>query len=140
MIASLQNNAWNEVHSHEDKAKILYDAYKERLETSQPTSMLFDLHSLLQSQENLDVLEEPFYTKEIDSIINGLPSNKSPSLDGFNTYFIKKCWHTIAPDFYELCKGFHEGSICMQSINGSFITLLTKQDAPIQVGDYRPIS
>jgi hypothetical protein len=50
MIASLENNADVEVFSHEYKANVLYESYKERLGTSQPSSMLFDLHSLLQPQ------------------------------------------------------------------------------------------
>lgn len=129
MIASSENNADVEVvFSHEYKAKVLYESYKERLGTSHLSSMLFDLHSLLQPQENLHLLEDPFSVEKIDSIIKDLPSNKSPRPDMFNTDFMRKCWSTIAPDFYDLCKGFHEGTICMQSINGSFITLLPKKD------------
>jgi retron-type reverse transcriptase len=77
---------------------------------------------------------------EIDSIIKSLPSDKSPGPDGFNTNFIKKCWHIIAQDFYDLCEKFYHGEVCLRSINGSFIVLIPKKENPQKVGDYRPIS
>jgi retron-type reverse transcriptase len=56
------------------------------------------------------------------------------------TYFIKKCWHIIAQDFYDLCEKFYHGEVCIRSINGSFIVLIPKKENPQKVGDYRPIS
>jgi hypothetical protein len=75
-----------------------------------------------------------------DSIIKLLPSDKTPGPDGFNTNFIKKCWHVIAPDFYDLCDKFFHDQVCLRSINGSFIVLIPKIESPMKVGDYRPIS
>jgi ribosome biogenesis protein Tsr3 len=42
--------------------------------------------------------------------------------------------------FYELCSTFHSGNISLQSINGSFITLVPKKDDACIVADYRSIS
>ena len=50
------------------------------------------------------------------------------------------CWPIISADFYALCEAFQTGEICLQSINGSYITLLPKVDNPCRIGDYRPIS
>jgi hypothetical protein len=69
-----------------------------------------------------------------------LTSNKSSGPDGFNMDFVKKCWPVIAPDFYDLFNKFFEGSLCMHSINGSYVTLTPKNSSPDSVGDYRPIS
>jgi hypothetical protein len=69
-----------------------------------------------------------------------LPSGKSPDLDGFNTYFMKKCWRIIIDDFYELCKGFYDKNICLQNINDSYIVLIAKTNNPASVNDYKPIS
>jgi hypothetical protein len=102
--------------------------------------MVFNLTLLLQIEEDLSTLEEPFSHQEIDLAIKILPSNKSTGLDVFNTDFVKKCWLTIAFDYYELCEKFHEGSICKQSINGSYVTLVLKKRPPSVVGDYRVIS
>jgi hypothetical protein len=39
-------------------------------------------------------------------VVKALPSDKSPRPDGFNTYFIKKCWSIICEDFYTLYSAF----------------------------------
>jgi hypothetical protein len=48
---------------------------------------------------NLDVLESYFSLEEIDKIIKELPHGKSPGPDGFNSDFMKACWHVINTDF-----------------------------------------
>jgi hypothetical protein len=75
---------------HETKASILWESFKERLGMSEFTHMYFDLSSLLHRTLDLDVLEELFTQEEINGIIKGLPSEKSPGLDGFNSDFMKK--------------------------------------------------
>jgi len=52
----------------------------------------------------------------------------------------KKYWHFIKEDFYALCLAFQNNSVCLQSINDSFITLVPKTDGAQQVGEFRPIS
>jgi hypothetical protein len=139
-ISSLSCDNGMVAFSHKDKEEVLFQAFKNRLGTSQPTSMVFNLSELIQSARNLSALEVPFSRSEIDQIIKNLPSNKSPGPDGFNTDFVKKCWPVIASDFYEVCDKFYEGSICLESINGSYVTLIPKISSPTSVGDYRPIS
>jgi hypothetical protein len=102
--------------------------------------MHFDLNSLLVPIENLEDLILPFSNDEIDGVVNNLKSDKSPGPDGFNTDFMKKCWPIIKQDFYDLCLGFYNHDICLQSINGSYITLIPNIDNPVKVGDIRPIS
>jgi hypothetical protein len=102
--------------------------------------MYFDLQFLLSPTKNLEGLEEPFKKEEIDLIVQQLPSDKSSGPDGFNGDFLKKCWQKLAQDFYDLCQGFYEGRIYMQSINGSHIVLVPEKDNSSKVGDFRPIS
>jgi hypothetical protein len=139
-IMSLKGADGLEKFSHEDKANILWDAYKDRLGTKEFTHMYFDLSSLLNRVDNLDDLALPFSKDEIDDVIRGLPIGKSPGPDGFNTDFIKKYWPVISEDFNELCLAFYNKEICLQSINGSYITLIPKIDNPITASDFRPIS
>lgn len=54
--------------------------------------------------------------------------------------FVKKCWPIISQDFYNLCHAFYEGNVCLQSINGSYITLIPKHGNAVKVADFRPIS
>jgi hypothetical protein len=81
--------------------------------------------------------EGPFTQEEIDQIIQLLQTDKSPGPDGFNGEFLKRCWPIEAEDFYALCQGFYDGTICMRSINGSHIVLVPKKD---HINDFRPIS
>jgi len=76
----------------------------------------------------------------VDQVVKSLPSDKAPGPDGFNTDFVKKCWPLICHDFYNLCSSFHDGNVCLRSINGSNITLVPKHDNALKVSDYRPIS
>jgi hypothetical protein len=71
--------------------------------------------------------------------VSSLPYDKSPRPDGFNTDFVKQCWPLIKHDFYKLCDEFHAGSVCLQSLNGSHITLLPKVDGLTKVPDFRII-
>jgi hypothetical protein len=139
-ILSLSCDNGSVVFSHKDKEEVLFQAFKNRLGSSQPTSMVFNLSELIQPAHNLSTLDFPFSRSEIDQIIRNLPSNKSLGPDGFNTDFVKKCWSVIASDFFELCDKFYEGSICLESINDSYVTLIPKHSSPTSVGDYRPIS
>jgi hypothetical protein len=101
---------------------------------------IFDLEKLLQPLDDLDDLVNPFTTEEIDDIVKNLKNDKSPGPHGFSIDFMKRCWEVIKSDFYELCAGFFNHDIYLQSINGSYIILILKVDNPSKVGDFRPIS
>jgi hypothetical protein len=107
------------------------------LGTSDSPEMLFNLEKMLQHLDFLDNLIDPFTHEEIDDVIIKLPSDKSPAPNDFNTYFVKKCWPIIEQDFYNLWEEFHAGQICLQSSNGSHITLLPRVDN--HVSNFRPI-
>ena len=77
------------------KAKLLWEAYKDRLGKSDYSAMSLDLNTLLHSNFDLSCLDEPFTTDEIDAVIQNLPNDKSPGPDGFNTDFVKKRWPII---------------------------------------------
>jgi hypothetical protein len=136
----LVGNSGTAVCDHEQKAILLWNDFKERLGTSSSQEMLFDLPSLLAQETDLSILEVPITESEIDGIIKALPTDKSPGPDGFNNEFLKRCWHIIKHDFYNLGTGFFMNDICLRSINGSFITLIPKVDSPSRATDFRPIS
>jgi hypothetical protein len=49
-----------------------------------------------------------------------MSADKASGPDEFNGLFLKKCWHIVKEDIYELCKDFCNGevnkSICNRSI------------------------
>jgi hypothetical protein len=128
------------VTEHSAKAEILLKSYKQRLGQTEVVDGLNEISSLLSRHPNLDFLEKPFTPKEINDVVADFPHNKSPGPDGFNAEFLQKCWPIVKKDFYDLCNQFHQGSLCLQSINSCFITLVPKRDAASTVHDFRPIS
>jgi hypothetical protein len=109
----LKNADGVEMSKHEDKAKILWESFKERLGTNEFHHMYFDLDPLVPRELGLEELQVPFSTEEIDAIVSNLPSRKSHGPDGFNLDFLKKCWSVISTDFYELCHDFYNNNICL---------------------------
>jgi hypothetical protein len=111
-VSSLKDDNGNTTLSHADKESVLFNAFKNRLGTSQQTSMVFNLPSLIQPIDNLSELEHPFSCHEIDQIIKSLPSNKSPGPDGFNTDFVKKCWSVLPLTSMNYAKKIKDLSAC----------------------------
>jgi hypothetical protein len=64
----------------------------------------------------------------------------APGPDGFNGLFLKTCWIIVKDDFVKLCHEFFSGEAKLQSINGSYITLVPKKIRHETVNDFRPIS
>ena len=69
-----------------------------------------------------------------------MPADKAPGPDGFNSQFLKTCWHIIKEDIYQLCHDFHEEKLNLESINMGYITLIPKVGSPETVNEYRPIT
>lgn len=106
--------------------------------TTKPT-MLFDLTQLVQTSDTLDEMSRPFIIEDIDSAIKQMPVDKAPGPGGFNGFFLKSCWEIVKEDFYNLCFDFFNGSLDLQSINNSHITLIPKTNNPATDNDFRPI-
>lgn len=92
------------------------------------------------SRIDLSSLEGAFTKEEIDKVIHEMPADKSPGPDGFNAAFLKFCWDIICEDFYKLIEDFHQGTVNLQSINYSYITLIPKTDSAATPSEFRPIS
>jgi len=102
--------------------------------------MLFDLANLVIPINDLDMLAAPILDEEVDSVVKRMPTDKAPGPDGFNGFFLKKCWQFIKGDFYSLCSNFFSGQANMECINTSYITVVPKKDSPKTVSDFLPIS
>lgn len=122
------------VTNHEQKAGILWEAFKNRLGISEYSGMAYDLESILQRHQ-LDFLAEDFSEEDYNKVILEIPNNHSRGLDGFNGKFIKKCWPIIKPDFIRLFSEFFFNTIDLTSINSSYITLIPKKNNPEFVND-----
>jgi hypothetical protein len=78
--------------------------------------------------------------KKTTNVVKRMPLDKAPGPDGFNDLFLKKCWHIIKEDIYKLCLDFFNGSVDLQAINNSFITLIPKVNSSTSINGFQPIS
>jgi hypothetical protein len=99
-----------------------------------------NLSHIVSQVDNLNSLFDIFTLEEIEGIIQHLKVDKAPGPDGFNGLFVKKCWPIIKEDFIQLYNDFHQGLTSLDSINGSYITLIPKKNCPESINDFRPIS
>jgi hypothetical protein len=136
---SITDGEGNHITDHEQKANLLWTAFKERMGISDFNGISYNLADLLQSND-LEDLNPDFSQDEIDLVIRGLPNSHAPGPDGFNRLFIKKCWPIIKEDFLKLFRDFCAHNVHLRSINSSVIALIPKKDNPENVNDFRPIS
>jgi mannosylglycoprotein endo-beta-mannosidase len=128
------------VNDHAEIAALLWSSYRDRMGNSEGINMQFDLPRLINRIQGLEEISQPFLQEEIELVLKQMPPDKSPGPDGFTGLFLKKCWPIIKQDFFKLVHDFHEGTLQLQNINESFITLVPKVHSPESVNDYRPIS
>ena len=62
---------------HIGKEGVLYKTYKERLGSSKPTTMHFNLSRIIRRIPSLDELSVPFSKEEIDAVIKEMPVDRA---------------------------------------------------------------
>ena len=92
------------------------------------------------TSEEAAYLERPFEEEEVWDAIKNCGGNKSPGPDGFTVGFLKKFWGIIKGDLIGAFSWFWEKGEIGDECNSSFLTLIPKTNAPLHLGDYRPIS
>jgi hypothetical protein len=93
------------------------------------------------SADDARALEAPFSREEVKQVIMDMPSDKAPGPDGFSGIFFKLCWNTIADDLMLALNHISLGH-CQSfgSMNSSMMILIPKNEDPLEIKDYRPIS
>ncbi|XP_071739167.1 uncharacterized protein [Rutidosis leptorrhynchoides] len=92
------------------------------------------------TEEDNDLLEARFKEEEIWDAIQSCGSSKAPGPDGFNMKFLKKYWWLIKKDILKVFDWFWHHMEFSRGCNASFITLVPKNNSPIGLNEYRPIS
>jgi hypothetical protein len=100
--------------SHKDKESLLWQAFKDRLGTSEFSGFYIHPEDFINKADFLADFEDDFTKAKIDGINKSLPNDKSPDQYGFSNEFLKKCWPIIRQDFYKLCKDFQQSTSLSQ--------------------------
>lgn len=85
-------------------------------------------------------LTKPFDEAEIKEAVWNCGSSKSPGPDGFNFRFIKEFWDILKAEVCNFIYEFHDTGKFVRGFNPSFVVLLPKNENPLSLKEFRPIS
>ena len=93
------------------------------------------------NQEELENINRPITSNEIETVIKNLTTNKSPEPDGFTGEFYQTFREELTSILLKLFQKVAEGGTLPNSFYEATITLIPKPDKDItKKENYRPIS
>jgi hypothetical protein len=139
-IATLSGDL-GQVVSQENKISLAYNHFSNLLGTASVRTNTINWDDLGYVHHDLEDLDAPITTHEIEAVIHDMPSEKAPGPDGFIGCFYKKCWPIIKEDLIQaLMFSYNNQTTKLSLINMAHIVLLPKKQDAASLSDYRPIS
>ena len=93
------------------------------------------------NQEEIENLNRPITSTEIETVIRNLPGNKSPGPDGFTAEFHQKFREELTPILLKFFQKITEEGKLPNSFYEATISLISKTDEDTtKKGNYRPIT
>jgi hypothetical protein len=93
------------------------------------------------NQDQINDLNSPIYPKEVEAVINGLPTKKSPGPDGFSSEFYQTFKEDLIPIPLKLFHKIETESTRLNSFyEATFILIPKPHKQSTKIENFRPIS
>jgi hypothetical protein len=93
------------------------------------------------NQDQVNDLNSPTSPKEVEAVINSLPTKKSPGTDGFSAEFYQTFKEDLIPVLHKLFHKIETEGTLPNSFYEVTITLIPKpQKDPTKIDNFRPFS
>ena len=86
------------------------------------------------NQEEIENMNRPITSTEIETVIKNLPTNKSPAPNGFTGEFYQTFREELTPTLLKLFQNIAEGGTLPNSFYEATITLIPKPDKDVKIG------
>ena len=121
-----------------------YQLYGNKIDNLEETDRFLEKFSLLrlnQNQKEIEIMNYPLISTEIEVVIINLPKNKSSGPDGFTGEFYQTFREELMPILLKLFQKITEEGTLPNSFYKATITLIPKPDKDnTKKENYRPIS
>ena len=116
--------------------------YANNMDNLEEMDNFLENHKLLRlNQEEIENINRPTTSTEIETVIKNLPTNKSPGPNGFTGEFYQTFREELTPILLKLFQNIAEGGTLRNSFYEATITLIPKPDKSVSKREnYRPIS
>ena len=112
--------------------RITRDYYKQlyanKMDNHEEMDKFFEKHNLPRlNQEEIENINRPITSTEIETVIKNLPTNQSPGLDGFTGEFYQTFREELTPILLKLFQNIAEGRTLPNSFSEVTLTLIPNQ-------------
>ena len=116
--------------------------YANKVDNLEEMDKFLEMHNLPKlNQEEVENMNRPITSTEVEAVIKNLPTNKSPGPDGFTGEFYQILREELTPVLLKLFQNIAEGGTLPNSFYNATITLIPKPDKDVtKKENYRPIS
>ena len=126
--------------------RIMSDYYKQlyanKMDNLEEIDKFLEKHNLPRlNQEEIENINRPITSTEMETVIKNLPTDKSPGPDGFTGEFYKTLREEVTPILLKLFQNIAEGGTLPNSFYEATVALIPRPDKDVtKKENYRPIS
>ena len=126
--------------------RIMRDYYKElyanKMDNLEEMDKSLEKHNVPRlNQEEIENINRPITSSEIETVIKNYPTNRSPGPDGFTGEFFQTLREALTPILLKLFQNIAEGGTLPNSFCEATITLIPKPDKDVtKKENYTPVS